>query len=136
MRVRCRATEAHSARPTRTGDGRDAGADLRPPPRAWYPVPMRDRKGHRARLLLSVLLLAAVSCCLVQVPAIPGHDHDHGRDHDAPHALCLGMVVITLGLVLLPGLLPSGWAVPLLPSVLRARPIQVLDPPPRVLSLA
>jgi len=80
------------------------------------------------------VLLVAVGFCLFDVP--DAHAHGHGHDHESPRDLCLGMVVIALVVTLLSGPLPSGWAEALRRPLLRVRPVQVLDPPPRALSLA
>jgi hypothetical protein len=46
------------------------------------------------------------------------------------------MVVLSLGVVPLVRPLPSGWALPVRDLPVRATAVQVVDPPPRSLSLA
>ncbi len=76
-------------------------------------------------LVLTIAVTAMVGLCLFD----RGHDgsYDHGMSPD----ICLGMLVTSLVVVLLAGLVPSGWA-----ATYRLEPVPVVglrvpSPPPK-----
>jgi hypothetical protein len=91
-------------------------------------VMARDRVRASAWLVLLALTIAvtaSVGLCLFD------RDHDGSDDHGVSLDLCLGMLVTSLVVVLLAGLVPSGWAV-----IYRLEPVPVVGlyvpaPPPK-----
>jgi len=76
-------------------------------------------------LALTIAVTAMVGLCLFD------RDHDGSDDHGMSLDLCLGMLVTSLVVVLLAGLVPSGWAV-----TYRLEPVPVVGlrvpaPPPK-----
>jgi len=78
-----------------------------------------------AILALTIAVTASVGFCLFD------RDHDGSDDHGVSLDLCLGMLVTSLVVVLLAGLVPSGWA-----ATDRLEPVPVVGlrvpaPPPK-----
>jgi hypothetical protein len=86
--------------------------------------------------VMALLLIASIGLCILDAPGVHVNGHGHGHDHDSPRDLCLGMVALSLVVVLLVRPLPSGWAVLLRAVAVAAESVRILDPPPRLLSLA
>ncbi len=84
---------------------------------------------HRRRVTITaalIVLLVAFAACAVSA----GFDDTHAA---APLMhLCLGMMVISTPLVLLTTLAKSRWALPSASLLMRARPVDVLLPPPKL----
>jgi len=91
-------------------------------------VMVRDRvrtSGWLIVLALTIAVTAMVGICLFD------RDHDGSDGHGVSLDLCLGMLVTSLVVVLLAGLVPSGWAV-----TYRLEPVPVVGlrvpaPPPK-----
>ncbi len=86
---------------------------------------------RRQGAILAVVLLALASGLCV-LPAGHAMVDDEGMAPD----LCVLMHAVSLTVVLLPGPLLSGWALPELPSRLVLAPVHALDPPPKSLALS
>ena len=87
---------------------------------------------HRVRaggwlviLALTIAVTASVGLCLFD------RDHDGSDDHGVSFDLCLGMLVAGLVVVLIAGLVPSGWAVTYRLEPVPLVGLRVPAPPPK-----
>ena len=82
-----------------------------------------------AVLLLAVLAGAGLACLV--------HDGDtHHQQHAMPPDLCLGLLVVSLGVVVLVRPLAAGWTIALPPAPAYAAILHIPDPPPKLRSLS
>jgi len=91
-------------------------------------VMVRDRvrtSGWLVVLALTIAVTAMVGLCLFD------RDHDGSDDHGMSLDLCLGMLVTSLVIVLLAGLVPSGWAVTYRLDPVPVVGLRVPAPPPK-----
>ena len=91
-------------------------------------VMVRDRvraSGWLVVLALTITVTAMVGLCLFD------RDHDGSDDHGMSFDLCLGMLVTSLVVVLLAGLVPSGWAVTYRLDPVPVVGLRVPAPPPK-----
>ncbi len=91
-------------------------------------VMVRDRvraSGWLVVLALTIAVTAMVGLCLFD------RDHDGSDDHGMSFDLCLGMLVTSLVVVLLAGLVPSGWAVTYRLDPVPVVGLRVPAPPPK-----
>lgn len=91
-------------------------------------VMVRDRvraSGWLVVLALTIAVTAMVGLCPFD------RDHDGSDDHGMSFDLCLGMLVTSLVVVLLAGLVPSGWAVTYRLDPVPVVGLRVPAPPPK-----
>jgi hypothetical protein len=91
-------------------------------------VMVRDRvraSGWLVFLALTIAVTASVGFCLFD------RDKDRSDDHGVSLDLCLGMLVTSLVVVLLVGLVPSGWAIIYRLEPIPAVGLRVPAPPPK-----
>lgn len=89
---------------------------------------VRDRVRASAWFVIVALMIAVTATagfCLFD------RDHDGSNDHGVSLDLCLGMLVTALVVVLLAGLVPSGWAVSYRLEHVPVVGLRVPVPPPK-----
>jgi hypothetical protein len=91
---------------------------------------LRRRGWATVMMTLMIALTATIGFCLFD------GDHDDSDHHGASHDLCLSMLFTSLAVILLTGLVPSGWAVTYRPASIPIVGLRVPSPPPKSTLLA